>query len=259
MSKVTRKQLLKQDDAFVAAAAQGASWVLSHRAQVTLSAIGVVALILATWGGIEFSRQRTQRAARELEAAIALLSAEVVAEDKAAPTATPPTFASEEAKWRAAEQSFARVVDRAGLRGAGVLAGFYCAQLRTKLGDKGPAKEMLMGLLNALSPTDSLYFLAVERVALLQEGDGDLKAAVATWKRLSDGTDPFYADHATFEQARLLLKLGDIAAARGLLEPFGTKFAASPLREKAEEALAQLGPVAVPTDVAAPAPRASAP
>ncbi|MEK7703758.1 MAG: hypothetical protein AAB426_02270 [Myxococcota bacterium] len=242
MAKVTRKELLKQDDAFLAAASQSAQWVGSHRAPVILAVVGAVAVVLAAWGVIELRSYRTQRGATALEAALTILNAEVVGEEKAAPSATPPTFASEQVKWRAAEERFSQIARDEGLHGAGVLAAFYSGDLRQKLGDNGPAEAQLTALFEALQPSDSLFFLAVERVAYLQEGRGELKQAALTWQRLVDGTDAFYADTASFELARLYIKQGEAEQARRLLESFEAKFASSPLREKAADALAQLGP-----------------
>ena len=58
--KLTRKELLKKDDAFLSAASQGARWISENRVQVVVGSVLAVAAILGTWGAVEYLHARDQ-------------------------------------------------------------------------------------------------------------------------------------------------------------------------------------------------------
>ncbi len=240
--KKTRKQLLKQDDAFIHAAGKSAVWIKSHRALVILGSVAVVVLIGGLWGAIEYVQHRDLRASNLYLQALAIKDAQVVAEAEAKPDATPPTFASDKAKNEAARAAFDKVIAKASGSGVAEMARFYVADLDADLGDTDKALAAFEALASELSPHDSLYFLAVERTAYLHEGKGDVDAAIAAWQRLAAGKEAFYADEALYQMARLRAQKGDNKGARELLERFEKEFTDSSVQEQAKELLAQLGP-----------------
>lgn len=253
MEKVTRKQLLKQDDAFLSAAGEGAKWLSDHRKAVIAGVIALVVVIGGATAYIEYTGRKDAVASDLLTVGQRIMEAKVVPATEADPKADPPTFASDEDKWKAARSCFDRIVDQAGGSGVANLARLYRADLTARLGDAESAKKQLQALCDRLSPDDAVLFLAVERLAYMQEAAGDLAGAIATWGRLAGQETRFYADYGVFHQARLWAAKGDVEKARGLFVSFSQRFKESSLRDRVRDRLALLPP-APPKDAAAAVP-----
>ena len=256
MAKLTRKELLKKDDAFLAAAAEGAKWLTAHRMQVIAGAVAAVAVVVGTWGVVEYIRARDSAASVLFDRGMKILDAEVLAEG-ATEQPTPedadnPKFVNETDKQKALRDTFQKVVDEKGGSGVASLALFFVADADQKIGDKEKAEKEFQALADRLSPTDSLYFLAVERAAYLQESRGDTDGALRSFGRLVNAENGFYRDHATFQQARLYLVKGDESRARNLLQHIEKEFPDSSVAEKARDRLAELGPGPADPTVATP-------
>ena len=97
--KQTRKELLKEEDAFIDAANQSIAWVDKNKNLVIALTIGLATVIALGWGGMEVMALEKSESSSELEAAMKILNAEVaIDESTAAPDAEPPVFASDEAR-----------------------------------------------------------------------------------------------------------------------------------------------------------------
>ena len=95
-SKKTRKELLKQEDAFIAAAGQSALWIKHHRKIVFGGAALLALVVAASWGTVEYLEARRLEASRLYAEALERHGAEIAADPtKADPDADPPTFANE--------------------------------------------------------------------------------------------------------------------------------------------------------------------
>ncbi|MEE8410402.1 MAG: tetratricopeptide repeat protein [Myxococcota bacterium] len=250
MAKLSRKQLLKKDDAFLSAASQSAKWLGSHRMQVIAGSIATVAAILAIWGAVEYTRARDIKASALFEQGLELLEADVLLQgsnrlpedsaDTAEPTADPPTFADDNAKWTAARDQFQRVVDEGGGSGVVTLARFLLADLYEKLEDVEAAEREFGVLVDELGSGDTLSFLAVERAAYLHESRGDPDGALRLLSKLVNVEQGFYNDHATYHQARIYLAKGETDRARNLLERIQKDFPESSVLARVRNRLAEL-------------------
>jgi len=246
--KVSRKELLREDDAFIQAANSSAEWVKEHQKPVIASAIAVVVAIVGTWLGLIYTENRDTAASDALTQAMAVFDAQVVAEE-ADPTATPPIFATDDEKWAAATEAFKKLENGSGALSS--IGTFYLADIAERNGDLAGAKQGFRDALTNLSGQDTLYFLAVERLAYLQEKEGKAADALTTLKKLQS-KDGFYADYASFHQARIHLAGGEKDKARALLERVESDFPQSSLRENVKERLALLGRSADAGDAKAP-------
>lgn len=243
MAKKTRKELLKKEDAFQAAAGQSAAWLAENKALAIWSSVGVLAIIAAIWGGAEYLRVRNIDASTLLEAAFELQAAQVIVETeetKADPTASMPTFASEADRDAAVVAKLEEAMRAAGGSGVGDLARFAIAGIKEKSGDVDGARAIFAELVDGLSAGDSLYFVAVERLAYIQEAKGELDAAITTLSRLS-GADRFYADFAAYHQARLYQIKGDTERAKNLLERVKKEYPESAIKDEVQKRLEKLG------------------
>ena len=252
--KVSRKELLKQEDAFLEAANQGAEWFKENRALVNGAAVAVVLGILGTWGGLTYFEDRDRSGSEKLKSAFEIYDAQVVEEASsltANPSGTPPTYSTTNDKWRAAKDAF-EGLEATGSQGLKTVARFYQADLREKLGDRKGALVAFQALVGNTSAEDAFYFLAVERLAYLQEYQGKVPDAIATYQKLESRT-AFYADYATYHRARLHMSQGEDEAARTLLEGLEADFPTSSILEGARERLSSLGVSGVPADPTATA------
>ncbi len=247
--KQSRKDLLKRDDAFISAAENTAQWANTNRKPLTLGAVAV--LVAAVVGVVINGVMESGRAkdAQSLAAATKIMSAETLppgSTDTANPTGDKPTYANEHDRDAAARDAFKKVADTSSGK-QGQLARFMVADLTAKIGEKEQAEKDLDKLLGEMSPSDSLYFLAVERDAYLKEARGDLAGAMHTYERLKG--DAFYADRAGVQEARLALAQGDKTKARTILEKVKADYSKSPASTQASDMLAEMGelPTTAPT------------
>ena len=86
--KQSRKELLKEEDAFIDAANQSIEWVDKNKNLVIVLTIGLATTVALGWGGMEVMAIEKSESSTALEAAMAILNAEVALdESEAAPIA----------------------------------------------------------------------------------------------------------------------------------------------------------------------------
>lgn len=228
--RISRKELLKGEDPFMSVAHSTGSWAKTHRGTI----VKAVLAILVVFGGVmaveSYRNQSAAKTAHGLAEGMAIYRAEIASDPtQANPNATPPTFASEEAKRAAAKAKFEEVVKLGGGEHALAVAQFYLGTLHEQAGEAAAAIEAFDAAINDLNPQDSLYFLAIERLADLKESQGDRAGAVTVLSRLvgkGDGkgaSSVFYREHAALHQARLLVAEGNKEQARQILKQLQTK------------------------------------
>jgi predicted negative regulator of RcsB-dependent stress response len=244
VAKLTRKELLSKEDAFTSAAQQSVEWVADHKRQViVLTSAGFIA-IAAIWTGLAWKESRDVAASELLAAAITTYDAQVITESettKANPTGEEPTFATEEAKRTAALEKFRAVIDAASSSAVADVARFYVGKLEADAGNAAAAEKTFTALVDSLSTKDSLYFLALERLAYLQEGRGDVDGAIAALGRVAQNDEAPFRDVAMYHQARLYLAKGDTERGKNLLAAIEKDFPKSPVKDDVKNRLALLG------------------
>lgn len=231
----SRKELLKQQDAFVSAANDSARWLASHRAPAILTVSAVVIATVTVWGIVEYRDARDSKASALYATALKVADAQVAPTNDANAKADPDAFATTDDRDKAARDAFRKVVSQSPGSGVAKLARFYVADLSARLGERDAAINELSELRRDLSQNDNLYFLAVERLAYLYEDKGQHDQALATWQQLVGSSKRFYADHALYHVARLYYAKGDVQKAREMLRRFDKEFATSQVREDVDE------------------------
>lgn len=238
----SRKELLKEEDAFIHAAKEGASWLSGHRTPVILAVVLGSALLVGGFGFVEYTQAKSANASEAFLKGMRVKDAKMVAEGETADAnATPPTFATKEERDNAAKAAFNSAVEDAPKSGVADLARFYVADYEAKAGNVDQALTAFEDLASRLSAKDNLYFLAVERAAYIKEQKGDIAGALAQWQKLTTKQASFYGDHALFEIARLHVAQGEPAKAREALLQLEKDYAESSLKNEAQELLAQVG------------------
>ncbi len=236
MANLSRKELLNQEDAFLAAAQQGAHWAGSHRSYVRWVGAVCVLLIGAVWGVSYYLERQRNTASVAFNQGMDTMQAQVVtetAETKANPQATPPTFASEQDKWKKASEHFQKAFKAAGNKDVGVLAQLHMADVADRLGDQGKAEAVLTNMLQTLSHKDPLYFLAADRLAYVLESKGNFEAASAALDPVVN-QGGFYADYALLHQAQVWVAKADYTKAKAVLKKIATVYTESSLVDTAK-------------------------
>ncbi len=244
--KKSRKELLKQEDAFIHSVGQSAEWVTTHKNLVIAGGVALVLGVVGVFGAIEYTEHRDLKASELYFSALKLKEAPVRAE----PVAGETSFKTEAERDQAVRAALQKVVDEAGSSGVATLARVYVADYDEKLGEQDKALSGFLALADSLSPTDSLSFLAIERAAYLKERKGDVDGALQLWQRLVGNEKRFYSDRALYEQARLHATRGETDKARELLSRLEQDYKDSTVQEDVRELFAQVG--------RPPAPQASA-
>jgi hypothetical protein len=236
-AEMSRKEM-KGPDQFQAVAGEAASWLTGHRRTATLVGGALVVVLVA---GLAISWNSERKSA----GAAALLS-EVyrAAGGEISPVPMPglpgPFFATDAVRQKAVIDAANRLLNEyPGTRPA-ALAELAKGDAHLRLGELEAAASGYQTYLATARPTDSFRFSALQGLALVAEGKGDLEGALAGWAKLG-GEVPAMSDRADLERARLLVAVNRPDEARGLLVGFGDVHKNSPLSGEASDRLARLG------------------
>ena len=244
----SRKDLLKREDAFTTAAEGSVEWATANKKPLV---IGAVVLFVAIVVGVivdSVMDAKAESSAQTFAKATKIMAAKVLppeSTETANPSADPPVFASDKERDLAARDAFRAASQDAHGKSA-LLSRFMVADLTAKVGEKEAAEKELSGLLADVAADDSLRFLVVERLAFLQEGRGDMAAALRTLDSLKG--DAFYADRASLQAARIEVAMGDTAKARTRLEKLKADHPNKPIGTEAGDMLTAMGVTAPPAD-----------
>jgi tetratricopeptide (TPR) repeat protein len=234
---LTRKDM-KEPDKFQQAAGQAAGWVASRRRQVLLAvgaALALVVLLAIVFAVRQASSQKVGEAVSHvLETASGTISAVPLPGDPG------PFYPTEEARQRAVVGAADAVLAEHGGSDAALLALLAKADAHLKLREWDPAKGAYERFLAEADGDDSLRFGAIEGLALVAEGQGNLDAAAEAYARLAKEV-PAFADRADLERARVLALAGKTDEARTILSAFGEAHKQSLLTTQASERLSRLG------------------
>jgi tetratricopeptide (TPR) repeat protein len=234
---LTRKDM-KEPDKFQQAATQAAGWIASRRRHVVIAgavAVGAVVLIAI------LSAVQARRADRAGAAASDLLEA-MGGEISSVPLPglPGPFYPSEEARQRAVVSAADRVLaDYAGT-GAAELAALAKGDALLRLREWDAARAAYERFLADAPQDDPLRFGALEGMALVAEGKGDLEAAAQAYERMGREA-PAFSDRADLERARVLARAGKVAESKELLAAFGERHKESILTPDAASLLGRLG------------------
>jgi hypothetical protein len=233
-----RHKDLKEPDKFQQTATQAAGWLASHRRPVYagLGAIAALVVIAAIVSAVQTRREEHAGAA----AAKLLENLSATVSSVPLPGAPGPFFQTEEAKQRAIVASADAILAEYGGTGPAQIAALAKGDAHLALHEWDLAAQAYELFLAKAGPGDSLRFGALEGLALVAEGKGDLAAAAAGFERLAKEA-PIFADRADLERARLLAAAGKVDEARKLLGGFPEAHPESQLKAEAATRLARLG------------------
>jgi TolA-binding protein len=191
--------------------------------QLTLIAVAVVLIVLATMGIVMIRQGAGNEAERQLAEAMAALNAPVVPVGEtgaeglpaAAQVGATGTFATEEAKLNAAVPKLKQTADAYPDSDAGITARYHLAGALAALGRTKEAIDAFTAVVDRAG-SNSLYGrMARLGRAETQSQSGQLDAAIAAWKELAaENAEDMPVDAILMELARAYVEKGDTAEAR---------------------------------------------
>ncbi|HSD22341.1 MAG TPA: hypothetical protein VLC54_19985 [Anaeromyxobacter sp.] len=235
-SVISRKDM-KEPDKFQHAAEQAAGWVAARKRQAVIAggaALGLVLLVVVVLV-VQSSRSKATGAAvsQLLETVGGTVSSVPL------PGSPGPFFPTEEARQRAIIGAADQLLAQHG-GGAAALAALAKGDAHLRLREWDAAKAAYERYLGDAARDDSLRFGALEGLALVAEGQGNLTAAAEAFARMAKEA-PAFADRADLERARVLAAAGKTEDARQVLAAFPEQHKASPLAPEAAQQLGKLG------------------
>jgi tetratricopeptide (TPR) repeat protein len=236
-SEMTRKEM-KGPDRFQVMAAELAEWMGKNRKGLS---VGLGVAVLALVGG--FGIQAALHSSRQ-RAGGGLYRALDAADGQVSPVPLPGVdrtiYKTDEERQKAVIEAAERVrTGHAGTRSAAT-AALAAGDAHLALRQWDSAAASFQQFLAEAPADDPLRFAALDGLARVQEGKGDLAAAAQAFERAGREA-PFYRDRAAIERARVLARAGKADEARKILQGFPEEFKESALKGEAQERLARLG------------------
>ncbi len=236
-AELSRKDI-KEPDQFQVAAGEAASWLTGHRRTALLAGgAAVAALVVAVV--ISSVRERAQQAAGGALSEVYRAAAGEIT-PVPLPGSTGPFFATDAERQKAVITAAGKVIAEHGGTRAAALASLAKGDAHVKLGEWDAAAAAYQAYLAGADKADGLRFGALEGLALVEEGKGNVDGALAAYARLAAEV-PAQADRADLAKARLLVAAGRQEEARKLLAAFTEAHKDSQLAGEASERLSKLG------------------
>ncbi|HTN52125.1 MAG TPA: hypothetical protein VML50_06950 [Anaeromyxobacter sp.] len=234
---ITRKDM-KEPDSFQTAASQAASWLASRKKHVVVAGAAVVAALLLIAALSSIRARREERAGAATAALLTVIGGEV--SSTPVPGLPGPTFPTEEARQTAILQEAEKVIAEFSGAPAAEMARLAKADAQLRLHRWDAAQASYEQYLSGAPKDDSLRFGALQGLALVAEGKGDLAGAAKAYERLASEA-PRFADRADLERARVLAQAGKTAEAKELLAAYPDRHKESFLTPEAADRLTKLG------------------
>ncbi len=226
---------LLADDPFLDTLNKWAGYIQKHYKPLLGSIAGVFAVIV----GYEFFSSQSEHDA-------AIVTTQLTEAVKAYDDAVDPQKIMTSTKAGALDADLERARDKLEAiekehpgHGAAHLAKLYEADVQRRLRKYAEAEALYKAYIQHAKPDDSLLFLALEGAGYAAEDQGKLDEALASFKKLAEGTG-FYKDYGLKHEARVLIKKGDTAGAIAALKQIVEMQPPSDLKSQAEDELKSL-------------------
>lgn len=242
MSKYTRKQKVAPEDEFVSFWDKLFKKAEPYARAMGISAITAAALIAAVWGATSYSEHKQQTATEDFGRAVRIYDAELLTGDEAPKTDEDnpvPRFKTEKERAEATLKELDSFDGKHGSSGTAREARLFRAGVYFDMGRIDDAAAAYSKFLADGQPSP-LTSVAREGLGLCKEQQGKLDEALAEYKQLEPKTGDYYRDRALWDEARVLTKKGDKKGAAEKLKDLVAKVPQSPLKDEAQNQIAQL-------------------
>ena len=234
-TRPTRRDMKR--DELVSTLAQLSHVAEEHARSLVIASAAIVLLIVAVSAGFWYSRSAAAEALLKLSAAQKAAGAPVV-EDGQLPSPGLTAYATHQQKYEDVSRLAGIVLKEHPASQAARWASYWNAVALKELGRGDDAVRTLEPLLAAGSD-ETLSATARILQAQVQEGKGEIEAALSTYESLANSAPPkFPAEIAIMNQARILETQGKVEAARAAWRRVTQEYPESPYSREASRKLA---------------------
>jgi predicted negative regulator of RcsB-dependent stress response len=242
MSKYTRKQKTAPKDEFVS------FWEHAFiKVEPYARAIGITVLTAGVLIGIALAvtrwmEGRTEAATEAFDRAVRTYEADLITTDEQPKTDEENPIVRYKTERERADATL-KLLDELDAKHGSSAAAREAKLFRAGVNyDGGRIDEAAAGYEKFLgdSKNSPLAAVAREGLGLCREQQGKLDDALAEYQKLEPKTGDFYRDRALWNEARVLTKKGDKKAATAKLKELIEKVPTSPLKDEAQNQVAQL-------------------
>ena len=221
--KVSRKELLKQEDEFITLSQRMISFLVDHKKQF-ITGFSIFFSVLILIAGIRYFSEKAERTS------FLLLSQVLGAyEEKKAETDPKEALAAVEADFQKLLKKYS------GKEGAAMgrvfLGGIYLEAQEPK-----KALAVYEQALEDFDPQDPIHYRIVSAMGYAREADGDLAGAATDFQKVADAVPALSKDLALFNLGRIYEALGDkeksLAAFKKLVSDYQDSLYIEVAREK---------------------------
>ena len=243
MSKYTRKQRTAPEDEFVSFWDKVFKQIEPYTRPIAITAITAAVLVAAVWGATTFSEHKQQTATEDFGRAVRIYEAELLTTDEPPKTTEEvdpiPRFKTEKERADATLKALDEFDGKHGSSGAAHEAKLFRAGVYF---DQGRIDDAAAAYGKFLEDPHASPLTAVARegLGLCKEQQGKLDEALAEYKQLEPKTGDYYRDRALWDEARVLTKKSDKKGAAEKLKELVAKTPTSPLKDEAQNQIAQL-------------------
>jgi tetratricopeptide (TPR) repeat protein len=242
MSKYTRKQRIAPQDEFVGFWEKAFIKIEPYARAIGITVLTAAALIAVVWGVTSWLEHKSQAATEAFDRAVRIYDADLLTTDeppKSDEENPIPRFKTEKERAEATLRELDEFDKKHGRSGTAREAQLFRAGVYYDLGridDAATAYEKFI----AAAKGSPLLLVAREGLGLCREQQGKLDDALAEYQRLEPRTGDLYRDRALWDEARVLVKKGDKKQATQKLKELIAKLPTSPLKDEAQNQVAQL-------------------
>jgi predicted negative regulator of RcsB-dependent stress response len=242
MSKYTRKQKGAAQDDFVGFWENLAKKAEPYARAIVTTLLTAVVLIAVVWAISSWMEKKSQAATAAYGRAVRIYEADLITGDEPNKTDEQdpvPRFKTEKERADATLQQLAKFDKKYKKSSTAREAKLFRAGVYYDLGRWDDAASEYEKFLDDTHPSP-LVPVGREGLGLVREQQGKLDDALGQYQKIEPKVGDYYRDRALWDQARVWQKKGDKKKAAELLKQLVQKVPGSPLKDEAQNQIAEL-------------------
>lgn len=238
--KISRKEL-KEPDEFITFTTRVYTWLSEQKIGLIIGASALALVVICAYGYRWYKDSKEEKASVEFISAKKILDARVAGEGSDSASATGAgSYASEEAKDKAAIEAFEKVrKEHPGTRVAD-LATYFIGEINSRLGNYDKAQENFQKYLESVGESGELSIFALEGIAAALEAQGKNQEAIEQYRRLTKPPYDMQPDRGFYHVARMEQKTGKTSEAKADFEKILEKYPQTNYRREIQQRLDEM-------------------
>jgi len=238
--KISRKDL-KEPDEFISITTRAIGWVSAQKIALIVGASTLALVALGAYGFRWYSQSKEENASVDFISAKRILDARVAGElvEPGSPQEE-GSYASNEAKHKAALEAFAEVRKKHPSARTASLAVYFTGEIHSRLGEYDEARKSFMEYLTTEGESGELSAFALEGMAASLEAQGKDADAIEQYRRLTKPPFDMQPDRGLYHVARMEQKTGKTTEAIGHFKEILDKYPQTSFRREIQQRLDSL-------------------